>query len=121
MTYANLFYMGHITDRVSIVPMFLPTHVGEEAGPILFGDVFDVPRFVRDSGIPVVEWADVKAPSSDVLDELGCWNTWQAVHPVDGNYRGSPATWLLNLGTSPSLLFARFPPLRHKCEELTRP
>ena len=104
MTYANLFYMGHITDRVSIVPMFLPTHVGEEAGPILFGDVFDVPRFVRDSGIPVVEWADVKVPSSDVLDELGCWNTWQAVHPVDGNYRGSPATWLLNLGASYFLL-----------------
>ena len=107
MTYANLIYLAHITDRVAIVPMFTPTHVGYEAGNIMFGAVFDVPRFVRDSGIPIVEWNQVKDPASAVIDDLGCWNTWQAVHPVDGNPRGSPVTWILNLGARAPSSFRR--------------
>ena len=100
MTYANLIYLGHITERVSILPMFIPTHIGYDAEYIMFGEVFDVPRFIRESGIPIVEWNQVKQQDSDVVDDLGCWNTWQAVHPIDGNPRGSAITNHLNLGGS---------------------
>ncbi|PCH33956.1 hypothetical protein WOLCODRAFT_61728 [Wolfiporia cocos MD-104 SS10] len=79
MTYANLIYLGVITSRVPIVAMFTPSHIGGDAATIAFGDVFDVPRFIRDSGIDIVEWREVKDPASTDVDDIGCWNIWESV------------------------------------------
>ncbi|KAH9944221.1 uncharacterized protein BXZ73DRAFT_87164 [Epithele typhae] len=70
MTYANLIYLGSITDRIPIMPMFTPSHIGGHVPPIPFGEVFDVPRFVKESGIEILEWDEVKDPNS------GLSTTW---------------------------------------------
>ncbi|TFK90807.1 hypothetical protein K466DRAFT_583411 [Polyporus arcularius HHB13444] len=125
MTYANLIYLGSLTDRVPIVAMFTPSHIGGDAAPIPFGEVFDVPRFNRESGIPIVEWDEVKDPESDVLDDLGCWNIWEAVqlnehHPrysavpdwlkLDLSYTKAPG-WVKQIPDYPHDLCSTFPSL----------
>lgn len=87
-----------ITDRIPIIPMFIPSHIGGDKPPIDFGKVFDVQRLARRIGIPVLEWHQVKNRSSDILDELGCWNTWEAVQYRDAYPRGSAVPNLLSLG-----------------------
>ncbi|KAJ7727827.1 hypothetical protein DFH07DRAFT_851526 [Mycena maculata] len=79
MTYINLIYLGLITDRVPIIPEFIPSHIGGHVPPIPFGEVFDVPRLRTELGKPVLEWREVKHPSSTFVDDIGCWNTWEAV------------------------------------------
>ena len=98
MTYANLIYLGSLTERVAIVPMFTPSHIGGDAAPIPFGEVFDVPRFINDSGIEIVEWDEVKDPDSDVVDDLGCWNIWEAVQYHEHHARTSAAPNWIKLG-----------------------
>jgi len=71
---ANLVYLELITERVPIIPMFYPSHIGYDRPPIAFGDVFDVVRMRKLIGKPIVEWRDVKDPTSEALDTLGCWN-----------------------------------------------
>lgn len=105
MTYANLIYLGTLTDRVTILPMFTPSHIGGDAAPIPFGEVFDVPRFIQESGIQVVEWDEVKDPQSDVVDDLGCWNIWEAVQYREHHPRSSAAPEHLKLGTRLPLSF----------------
>ncbi|KAI0346571.1 hypothetical protein BDW22DRAFT_772681 [Trametopsis cervina] len=83
MTYMNLIYLGIITDRVPIVAMFVPMHIGTDAPPILFGDIFDVPRFTRESNIPLLEWYEVKDAASETWDDIGCWDVWEAVQYGD--------------------------------------
>ncbi|KAJ6621115.1 hypothetical protein B0H10DRAFT_2352825 [Mycena sp. CBHHK59/15] len=75
----NLIYLALITDRVPIIPAFMPTHIGRHRDPIPFGEVFDVPHLWRALGKPVLEWREVKDPNSTVLDDLGCWNIWESV------------------------------------------
>ncbi|KZT75033.1 hypothetical protein DAEQUDRAFT_660021 [Daedalea quercina L-15889] len=88
MTYMNLIYLGVITSRVPIIGMFTPSHViGADNVP--FGDVFDVPRFIEESGIEILEWRDVKDPQSDVLDDIGCWNIWEVTNIQEKEPRGS--------------------------------
>ena len=99
MTYANLIYLGSLTDRVTILPMFTPSHIGGDVAPIPFGEVFDVPRFVEESGIQVVEWDEVKEPTSQVVDDLGCWNIWEAVQYREHFPRRSAVPEHLKLGT----------------------
>ncbi|KAH9857996.1 hypothetical protein C2E23DRAFT_855905 [Lenzites betulinus] len=100
MTYANLIYLGSVTDRVPVVGMFTPSHIGGDVPPILFGEVFDVPRFNRESGIQIVEWYEVKDPESEVVDDLGCWNVWEAVQFNEHNPRGSSVPDWLKLDIS---------------------
>ncbi|KAK7695288.1 hypothetical protein QCA50_002478 [Cerrena zonata] len=89
MTYANLIYLGQITDRVPVIGLFTPSHIGGDAPPIAFGEVFNVSRFIEDSSIPIVEWDDVKNPDSEVVEDLGCWNIWEAVQYYEHHPRGS--------------------------------
>lgn len=56
----NLIYLGLITDRVAIIPEFIPSHIGGHVPPIPFGEVFDVPRLRNELGKPVLEWREVK-------------------------------------------------------------
>ncbi|KAH8099351.1 hypothetical protein BXZ70DRAFT_894911 [Cristinia sonorae] len=89
MTYMNLLYMGKITDRVSVIGIFTPSHIGGDAPPIAFGEVFNVSRFIQDSKVPMVEWDEVKDPESEVIDAVGCWNVWEAVQYYEHYPRGS--------------------------------
>ncbi|KAI0706099.1 hypothetical protein BC835DRAFT_1260723 [Cytidiella melzeri] len=100
MTYMNLIYLGIITKRVPIIAMFIPSHIGGDAGIITFGEVFDVPRFIQQSGVPLLEWRDVKNPASAELDTLGCWNIWQSVQSFEAIPRYSFVTDWLNLDVS---------------------
>ncbi|KAI0690908.1 hypothetical protein BC835DRAFT_157933 [Cytidiella melzeri] len=96
MTYMNLIYLGHITDRVPVLAAFTPSfHIGQESPIIGFSEVFDVPRFISDSGIPVLEWSEVKDPGSELIDEIGCWNVWESVQYEDHRPRRSDVpNWL---------------------------
>jgi len=88
-----------ITDRIPIVSMFTPSHIGGDKPPIDFGSIFDMQRLARGIGIPVLEWHQIKNRSSNVLDELGCWNTWEAVQYEETYPRSSVVPNLLSLGT----------------------
>jgi len=79
MTYMNLIYLGLVTERIPILPMFTPSHIGGSVPPIDFGDVFDMSRLRSGLGKPVLEWHQVKDRNSTEIDELGCWNVWEAV------------------------------------------
>jgi hypothetical protein len=91
--------MALITDRVPIIPMFTPSHIGGHVPPINFGDVFDVPRLRKALGKPVLEWHQVKDQNNAVVDELGCWSVWQSVQAREGSPRFSVVPDLLKLGT----------------------
>ncbi|EED85211.1 predicted protein [Postia placenta Mad-698-R] len=100
MTYANLIYLGIITSRVPIIAMFTPSHIGGDAETIPFGDVFDVPRFIRDSGVDMLEWREVKDPGSNEIEDLGCWNIWEAVQYNEHYPRRSAVPGWLGLDVS---------------------
>ncbi|KAM5533961.1 hypothetical protein V8D89_012386 [Ganoderma adspersum] len=100
MAYANLIYLGSLTERIPIVPMFTPSHIGGDANVIAFGEVFDVPRFINESGIDILEWDEVKDPESDVVDDLGCWNIWEAVQYHEHHPRTSAAPDWIKLDLS---------------------
>lgn len=97
---ANLIYLAKITDRVPIIPPFVPSHIGGDAGSIAFGDIFNTTRLGEAIGIPVIEWKDVKRPGSEVLDDLGCWDIWQATQYEEAFPRWSGMLEQLNLGKS---------------------
>jgi hypothetical protein len=85
---ANLIYLGYLTGRVPIVNRFRPTHnVHPQAPRLLFSDVFDLDYLSEKVGIPILEWTDVKDPSSREVEEVGCWSVWQAVQQHDPNPR----------------------------------
>ncbi|KAF4623811.1 hypothetical protein D9613_002247 [Agrocybe pediades] len=100
MTYINLIYLGFLTNRVPIVGMFTPSHIGGHVPPINFGDVFDVPRLAKALRLPVVEWHQVKNLTHGDLDELGCWNLWEAVQDREHMARRSSVPDLLKLDIS---------------------
>ncbi|KAI0756814.1 hypothetical protein C8Q80DRAFT_1215643 [Daedaleopsis nitida] len=100
MTYANLIYLGILTERVPIIAMFTPSHIGGDAETIPFGEVFDVPRFIQESGVQILEWDEVKDSESDVVDDLGCWNIWEAVQYKEHHPRDSAVPDWLNIDIS---------------------
>ncbi|KAH9937279.1 uncharacterized protein B0H18DRAFT_1081519 [Fomitopsis serialis] len=108
MTYMNLIYLGVITSRVSIVGMFTPSHVvGGDNVP--FGDVFDVPRFIDESGIEILEWREVKDPESQVVDDIGCWNVWEVSQSAEAVPRGSWVPFHLRLALPLDISYTRAP------------
>lgn len=87
MTYANLIYLGLITGRVPIVHLFNNAHTPDTPS-IPFHSVFDLDRLSNELQLPVIEWDEVKNSTSTEVEELGCWNVWEAVqyrehHPRD--------------------------------------
>ncbi|KAF7311040.1 hypothetical protein HMN09_00647500 [Mycena chlorophos] len=99
-TYINLIYLGLITDRIPVVPMFIPSHVGGHVPPIPFGEVFDVPRLRNLLGTSVLEWRDVKDVASPEIDDIGCWNIWESVQYREAFPRRSRIPDDLNLDIS---------------------
>ena len=104
MTYANLIYLGVLTSRVPIIAMFTPSHIGGDAETIPFGEVFDIPRFIKESGIEIVEWRDVKQLPTTEVEDIGCWNIWESVQYNEHFPRRSAIPEWLGLGASHSLL-----------------
>ena len=95
----NLLYLALITDRIAILPMFTPSHIGGHVPPLDFGHVFDVPRLRKELGKPVLEWHEVKDRHSQEVDELGCWNVWEAVQDREAYPRRSHVPDHLKLGS----------------------
>ncbi|KAJ7654723.1 hypothetical protein B0H17DRAFT_956880 [Mycena rosella] len=100
ITFINLVYLGLITDRVAILPVFMSTHLPGNAPALHFGEVFDLPRLRRALGKPVLEWREVKQPNSPILDDIGCWNIWESVQYRENAPRHSNVPWKLNLDIS---------------------
>ncbi|KAF4573193.1 hypothetical protein EYR36_007703 [Pleurotus pulmonarius] len=100
MTYGNLIYLAIITDRIPVIPMFTPSHIGGSVPPIPFGEVFDVPRLRDLIGRPVLEWHEVKDTSSETVDDIGCWNLWESVQYYEHRPRGSSVPTHLKLDIS---------------------
>jgi hypothetical protein len=100
MTYMNLIYLGFITNRIPIIGMFTPSHIGGHIPPIDVSEVFDLGRFQEIVQKPVLEWHQVKSRNSTTLDELGCWNTWEAVQDEEFFPRRSWTPIHLNLDIS---------------------
>lgn len=50
----------------------------ESAGPIDFGEIFDIPRLQSALERPVLEWWEVKNfnDADAEWDDLGCWSPW---------------------------------------------
>ncbi|KAG6328267.1 hypothetical protein ID866_10822 [Astraeus odoratus] len=69
-----------ITERVPIIPRFLPTHVGAEEPYVPFHEVFDILRLSEALRMPILEWDEVKDVNSSTVDELGCWAVWPTIY-----------------------------------------
>jgi len=100
MTYMNLIYLAILTERVPILPTFIPSHIGREHPDIPVGEVFDLPRLRETLRMPVLEWQDVKNQTSEAWDEVGCWNTWIVSKPGENRARLSRSPELLKLDIS---------------------
>ncbi|KAF8610174.1 hypothetical protein BDV93DRAFT_9090 [Ceratobasidium sp. AG-I] len=57
MEVTNLIYLASLTGRIPIIPSFEPSHFGtlNEAEPLHFGDVFDVPFLMDKLGFPILQ------------------------------------------------------------------
>ena len=76
----HLLYLASRTRRIPIVPMLQPVHIPEWTFARL-SDFFDTERMSRETGIPYLEWPDLKAvPSNSTshVEELACWSTLEA-------------------------------------------
>ena len=90
--------MGLVTNRIPIVAMFTPSHIGGHIPPIDFGQVFDLVRLQDSLQKPVLDWHQVKLRNSSILEEIGCWNTWEAVQDREAFPRRSSVPGHLKLG-----------------------
>jgi hypothetical protein len=98
MTLGNMMYLGMISDRIPIIPPFVAAHhINWESTPLPFSKVFDLPRLRKETGKEFLEWHEVKMPSSDVVEVLGCWSIWETMHPDEGPHV-TPTPRALKLG-----------------------
>jgi len=93
-----------LTERVPIVGPFTPSHIGGDAGEILFGEVFDIDYLSQTIRIPVLQWSEVKNTSSLEIEDIGCWSVWQAVQTHESRPRMTNALSLQGLGEGTNTL-----------------
>ncbi|KAF7307185.1 hypothetical protein MIND_00512100 [Mycena indigotica] len=103
----NLLYLALITERIPIIPVFLPGHqllnsygyAGEN--PLVFSDVFDL-AYLRDAmKIPILEWHQVKGQDDfSQKESIGCWSVWPVIQKQDPAPRKSFIPWFLKLDVS---------------------
>ncbi|KZT55621.1 hypothetical protein CALCODRAFT_455264 [Calocera cornea HHB12733] len=105
-TYLSLLYFAWYTDRTAVLPAFVPGwHLPRSAGPLSFGQVFDLDLLRAQLTIEVIEWHDLKGIVPSVLlgteaewekwETLGCWSAFSA---AGRQHARSPVTTLLKLG-----------------------
>jgi hypothetical protein len=89
-----------LTERVPIIGPFTPSHIGGDAGNVLFGEVFDIDYLSDKIGMPVLEWHEVKNLSTQPpeIEDIGCWSVWQAVQVREPTPRITNALHLQGLG-----------------------
>lgn len=87
-----------LTQRVPIIGPFTPSHIGGDAGDVLFSEVFDIDYLSESIGISVLEWSEVKNSSSQEIEDIGCWSVWQAVQIRETGPRVTNALPLQGLG-----------------------
>ncbi|KZO99653.1 hypothetical protein CALVIDRAFT_534075 [Calocera viscosa TUFC12733] len=100
MALVHMLYLAQLTERVPILPAFAPSHIGQAAGQIPFGDVFDLQRLSEETHMPILEWRDIKQPNSAVVDSIGCWSAWIGGGQSDGRPRDSYVPPVLRLDIS---------------------
>jgi hypothetical protein len=110
----NLIYLALITDRIPVIPMFVPTHIGslDQVPPLPFGEVFDIPALRTAIQSPVIEWHELKKFNSHVVEDIGCWNVWQTTQRREDFPRRSVSPYLLQLGKCSKTPLAAFMPRR---------
>ena len=96
-----------LTERVPIVGPFTPSHIGGDAGEILFSEVFDIDYLSQTIRIPVLQWSEVKDTSSLEVEDIGCWSVWQAVQTRESRPRMTNALSLQGLGENINTLPCR--------------
>jgi hypothetical protein len=94
----NLIYLALLTERVPIIGPFIPSHIGGDAGEILFSDVFDIDYLSETIRLPVLQWSEVKKLPSAQVEDIGCWSVWQAVQTRESRPRLTYALTLQGLG-----------------------
>ena len=89
-----------LTERVPIIGPFTPSHIGGDAGNVLFSEVFDIDYLSDKIGMPVLEWHEVKNLSTQTpeIEDIGCWSIWQAVQVREPGPRLNNALQLQGLG-----------------------
>jgi len=100
ITYMHLAYLAVITQRIAIMGVFTPSHIGFERENIEFGKVFDVPRLSKLIGLPVLEWHEVKDKNSTEIDQLGCWDVWESVQTDESAPRKSRVPGIVGIDLS---------------------
>ncbi|KAG1887518.1 uncharacterized protein F5891DRAFT_1167021 [Suillus fuscotomentosus] len=97
----NLIYLALITERIPIIPKFLSNHIDPSAPLFVFGEVFDIPRLVKD-------------PESQVLNDVDVWWTripsWVELTSPSVHQNNASFSYLASLG---------FPESRSKSLELS--
>jgi hypothetical protein len=97
MSTVNMIYLGILSGRVPIIPPHHPLHVGSTAGIFPFGEIFDLPRLIKEIGHPMIEWRDLK--TGIALDYIGCWSQWAASAGNESKLpRTSASIYHLHLG-----------------------
>jgi len=89
-----------MTERVPIIGPFTPSHIGGDAGTVLFSEVFDIEYLSEKIGVPVLEWHEVKNLSNPEVEDIGCWSVWQAVQERESAPRLTNALQLQGLDIS---------------------
>ncbi|KAJ7622484.1 hypothetical protein FB45DRAFT_125421 [Roridomyces roridus] len=95
--FMNLIYLAQMTERVPIIPRFRPVHLDPSLPHMDFGDVFDVPRLRRATGIPILEWRQVKDLKSEIIEELGCWDIQNKTWDYGSEYLDPPVDLKLDI------------------------
>ncbi|KAF9527347.1 hypothetical protein CPB83DRAFT_907750 [Crepidotus variabilis] len=100
--YVNMIYLGTLSNRISIIPPFVPERPNDIAFSVTaipFGYVFNISRAQGAMRQPIVEWMEVKnlvdamstaVQPASAREPLGCWSTQpasgvNALHPVVNN------------------------------------
>ncbi|KAJ7746811.1 hypothetical protein DFH07DRAFT_589770 [Mycena maculata] len=109
IAYMNLIYLGLVTDRVPIIPRFTPLHIGSDKPELDFGEVFDIPRLQEAINLLILQWSQVKDPTSRFVDDLGCWNTQNSVWQTSGRHHTPPRSVNLDISYTTAPEWIRYP------------
>lgn len=76
----HLLYLASRTRRIPVVQLLQPVHLSQWELR-RWTDFFDMERMTRETGVPVLEWPDLKsAPPESTLpiEQLACWSTTES-------------------------------------------
>lgn len=99
MTIVHVLFISMLSTRIPVLPPFTSEpHLPPEASWRKVGEVFDIPRWSQALNKDVIEWGDLKIPSQDVKEEVGCWSVWATTNIQEGLPRGIHVSRYTSLG-----------------------